>query len=177
MNADSQTASPELRLGLSRAIRAVGVDIGGVVGLVHKRIEFLTVMHARIGHVILPDQLVPGIRIDVVLVAKEALAVFLGSAHPCLSAGSWPDPSPTPPASCRSSRPHSLRGCCVAWAPARSWHQPFGRHAQYSPSPPDDGQSARTVSRSGRPSPASHGTATASWHPECRPRNRAAETA
>jgi hypothetical protein len=33
------------------------------------------------------------------------------------------------------------------------------------------------VSRSGRPSPASHGTATASWHPECCPRNRAAETA
>jgi hypothetical protein len=28
MNAASQAASPELRLGLSRAIRAVGVDIG-----------------------------------------------------------------------------------------------------------------------------------------------------
>src|SRR5580658_7407469 len=81
MNAASQAASPELRLGLSRAIRAVGVNIGGGVGLVHKRIEFLTVMHARIGHVILPDQLVPGIRIDVVLVAKEALAVFLGPAR------------------------------------------------------------------------------------------------
>src|SRR5580693_8424078 len=81
MNAASQAASPELRLGLSRAIRAVGVDIGAGVGLVHKRIEFLTVMHARIGHVILPDQLVPGIRIDVVLVAKEALAVFLGPAR------------------------------------------------------------------------------------------------
>src|SRR5271155_1608656 len=81
MNAASQAASPELRLGLSRAIRAVGVDIGAGVGLVHKRIEFLTVMHARIGHVILPDQLVPGIRIAVVLVAKEALAVFLGPAR------------------------------------------------------------------------------------------------
>jgi hypothetical protein len=54
MNAASQAASPELRLGLSRAIRAVGVDIGAGVGVVHKRIEFLTVMHARIGHVILP---------------------------------------------------------------------------------------------------------------------------
>src|SRR5271155_2353284 len=85
MNAASQAASPELRLGLSRAIRAVGVDIGAGVGLVHKRIEFLTVMHARIGHVILPDQLVPGIRIDVVLVAKEALAVFLGPARASLS--------------------------------------------------------------------------------------------
>jgi hypothetical protein len=42
MNAASQAASPELRLGLSRAIRAVGVDIGAGVGLVHKRIEFLT---------------------------------------------------------------------------------------------------------------------------------------
>src|SRR5271169_6942515 len=80
MNATSQAASPELRLGLSRAIRAVGVDIGAGVGLVHKRIEFLTVMHARIGHAILPDQLVPGIRIDVVLVAEEALAVLLGPA-------------------------------------------------------------------------------------------------
>ena len=30
-------------------------------GFVQKPIEFLTVMHARVGHVILPDQLVPGI--------------------------------------------------------------------------------------------------------------------
>jgi hypothetical protein len=38
-------------------------------------------MHARVGHVILPDQLVLGIRIHVVLVAVEALAVLLGPAR------------------------------------------------------------------------------------------------
>src|SRR5215813_8227157 len=38
-------------------------------------------MNARIGHVVLPDQLVLGIRIHVVLVAEEALAVLLGPAR------------------------------------------------------------------------------------------------
>src|SRR5277367_1556690 len=178
MNAASQAAPPELRLGLSRAIRAVGVDIGAGVGLVHKRIKFLTVMHARIGHVILPDQLVPGIRIDVVLVAKEALAMFLGPARilvflPVLGRILLP----------LLRRLADLHGLILFAAVALLGHR-HDRGINHLAATRNIAlrlqmmaQSARTVSRSGRPSPASHGTATASWHPECCPRNRAAETA
>src|SRR5215475_6574600 len=63
-----------------------------VLAWFHKPIEFLTVMCARIGHVVVPDQLVLGIRIHMVLVAQEALA-----AHPCLSAGFSPGSCPLPP--------------------------------------------------------------------------------
>jgi hypothetical protein len=38
-------------------------------------------MHTRVRHVILPDQLVLGIRIHMVLVAVESLAVLLGPAR------------------------------------------------------------------------------------------------
>src|SRR6202162_406163 len=81
MNPAAQAALAELRLGLRRAIRAVRVHIRRRVGLVQKSIEFLAIMHTRVGHVVLPDQLVLGIRIHVVLIAVEALAVLLGPAR------------------------------------------------------------------------------------------------
>src|SRR5579864_7314268 len=81
MNPATQAAQAELRLGLRRAIRAVRVHIRRRVGLVQKSIELLAVMHTRVGPVILPDQLVLGIRIHVILVAVEALAVLLGPAR------------------------------------------------------------------------------------------------
>src|SRR3974390_404381 len=81
MNPAAQAAQAEPRLGLRRAIRAVRVHIRRRVGLVQKSIELLAVMHTRVGHVVLPDQLVLGIRVDVVLVAVEALAVLLGPAR------------------------------------------------------------------------------------------------
>src|SRR5689334_15244811 len=81
MNPAAQSAQPELRLGLRRTIRAVRIHVRRRVGLVQKSIEFPAVMHTRVGHVILPDQLVHGIRIHVVLVAVEALAVLLGPAR------------------------------------------------------------------------------------------------
>src|SRR5580692_13071523 len=81
MNAAAQAAQAELRLGLRRAIRAVRVHIRRRVGSVQKSIEFLAVMHTRVGHVVLPDQLVLGVRIDVVLVAVKALAVLLAPAR------------------------------------------------------------------------------------------------
>src|SRR5580700_9384161 len=74
-------AQAALRLGLRRTIRAVRVHIRRRVGSVQKSIEFLAVMHTRVGHVVLPDQLVFGIRIHVVLVAVEALAMLLGPAR------------------------------------------------------------------------------------------------
>src|SRR5207342_2841820 len=121
MNPAAQSAQAELRLGLRRTIRAVRVHVRRRVGLIQKPIEFLAVMHTRVGHVILPDQLVLGICIHVVLVAKETLAVLLG-----LSAGFSQGSSPTPQASCQPSPRHSRRGYCAAWEPEQSWHQPSG---------------------------------------------------
>src|SRR5262249_45653835 len=81
MNPAAQAAQAELRLGLLRTNRGVRVYVRRRVGLVQKPIELLAVMHTRVGHVVLPDQLVLGIRIHVVLVAVEALAVLLGPAR------------------------------------------------------------------------------------------------
>src|SRR6202790_4521582 len=81
MNPAAQAPQAELRLGLRRAIRAVRVHSRRRVGLAQKSIEFLAVMHTRVSHVVLPDQLVPDIRIHVVLVAVEALAMLLGPAR------------------------------------------------------------------------------------------------
>src|SRR5674476_559527 len=81
MNLTAQAAYLELCLGLGRPISAVRVNIRRRIGFVKKPIEFLTVMHARVGHVILPNQLVPGIGIHVVLVSIETLAVLLGPAR------------------------------------------------------------------------------------------------
>src|ERR1019366_8985968 len=81
MNATAQAARFELRFGRGRAIRAVRVYVRRRVGLVQKSIEFPAVMHARVGHLVVTDQLVLGIRIHVVLVAVEALTVLLGPAR------------------------------------------------------------------------------------------------
>src|ERR1022692_4046087 len=80
MNATAQAARFELRFGRGRAIRAVRVYVRRRVGLVQKSTEFPAVMHARVGHLVVTDQLVLGIRIHVVLVAVEALTVLLGPA-------------------------------------------------------------------------------------------------
>src|SRR5450755_965988 len=81
MNATAQASRLELRLGSGRAIRAVRVYVRRRVALIQKLIEFPAVMHARVGHLVATDQLVLGIRIHVVLVTVEALAVLLGPAR------------------------------------------------------------------------------------------------
>src|SRR5450759_4781977 len=81
MNATAQAARFELRFGRGRAIRAVRVYVRRRVGLVQKSTEFSAVMHARVGHLVVTDQFVLGICIHVVLVAVEALTVFLGPAR------------------------------------------------------------------------------------------------
>src|SRR5450756_1021889 len=68
MNATAQAARFELRFGRGRAIRAVRVYVRRRVGLVQKSTDFSAVMHARVGHLVVTDQLVLGIRIHVVLV-------------------------------------------------------------------------------------------------------------
>src|ERR1022692_2637191 len=81
MNATAQAARLELCFGRGRAIRAVRVHVRRRVGLVQKFTEFPAVMHARVGHLVVADQLVLGIRIHVVFVAVEALTVLLGPAR------------------------------------------------------------------------------------------------
>src|SRR4051812_30729508 len=81
MNAAAKAARVELRLGLGRAIRAIRIDVSGRVALVQKSIKCLAVMHTGVGYVVLPDQFALGVRIHVVLVAVEALAVLLGPAR------------------------------------------------------------------------------------------------
>src|SRR5450759_2745834 len=81
MNPTAQAAYLELCLGLGRPISAVRLHPRRYLVLVPKPLEFLAVIHPRVGHVILPDQLVPGIRIHVVLVSIETLAVLLGPAR------------------------------------------------------------------------------------------------
>src|ERR1700677_1007721 len=81
MNPTAQVAYLELCLGLGRPISAVRVNIRRRIGFIQKPIEFLAVMHARVGDVILPDQFVPGIGLYVVLVSIETLAVLLRPAR------------------------------------------------------------------------------------------------
>src|ERR1700683_4741070 len=177
MNPAAQAAQAELRLGHRRAIRAVRVHVRRRVGRVQKSMEFPAVMQTRVGHVILSDQLVLGIRIHVVLVAVEALAVLLGPARilvflPVLRRLLLP----------RLRRLASLHLVILVAAIALlgNLHNRGINHlvaAQCSPWPPNAGQSAQTASQPGRPSQASLGTTTMSCRPECGPRCRAPETA
>src|SRR4249920_3795492 len=80
MNTAPKAAGLELHLGLGRAIGAVAEHICRRVALGQERVERLAVVDRRIGHLVAPDQLVLGVRIHVVLVAKEALAVLLRPA-------------------------------------------------------------------------------------------------
>src|ERR1017187_974628 len=85
-------------------------------------------MHARIAHLVAPDQLVLGVRIDVVLVAKEALVVLLGPARIFVLLAVFRGLLlPFLGASCRPSPSHCPRGSCAAWAPARWWRPPSCR--------------------------------------------------
>ena len=178
MNAATKVARVELRLGLGRAIRAIRIDVSGRVALVQKSIKLLAVMHAGVGHLILPDQFALGVCIHVVLVAVEALAVLLGPARILVFLPVFRRVLlPSLGRFCRPLRPHSRPGYSVAWEPERSWHQSSDRRAQRSLSLPNAGQSARTASQSDQPSQALRGTTTMSCRPECDPRCRAAESA
>jgi hypothetical protein len=62
MNPAVVTAGPEFGLGLGRPISAVGEHIIAGVALVQQPIQLLAIVHGRIGHGIMPDQLVLGVR-------------------------------------------------------------------------------------------------------------------
>src|SRR4051812_12145382 len=81
MNPTVVTTGPEFGLDLGRSISAVSEHIIAGVALVQQPIQFLAVVHGRIGHGIMPDQLVLGVRVHMVLVAEEAAAMLLGPAR------------------------------------------------------------------------------------------------
>src|SRR6476620_2425461 len=81
MNPTVVTTGPELGLDLGRSISAVGEHIIAGVARVQQPIQLLAVVHGRIGHGIMPDQLVLGVRVHMVLVAEEAAAMLLGPAR------------------------------------------------------------------------------------------------
>src|SRR5438270_2342067 len=58
MNPALVTAGPESGLDLGRTISAVGEHIIAGIALVQQPIQLLAVVHGRIGHSIMPDQLV-----------------------------------------------------------------------------------------------------------------------
>src|SRR5712675_40069 len=81
MNPTVVTTGPEFGLDLGRSISAVGEHIIAGVALVQQPIQLLAVVHGRIAHGIMPDQLVLGVRVQMVLVAEEAAAMLLGPAR------------------------------------------------------------------------------------------------
>src|SRR3954470_13443476 len=81
MNPTVVTTGPEFGLDLGRSISAVGEHIIASVALVQQPIQFLAVVHGSIGHGIMPDQLVLGVCVHMVLVAEEAAAMLLGPAR------------------------------------------------------------------------------------------------
>src|SRR6476646_514807 len=81
MNPTVVTTGPELGLDLGRSISAVSKHIIAGVALVQQPIQLLAVVHGSIGHGIMPDQLVLGVRVHMVLVAEEAAAMLLDAAR------------------------------------------------------------------------------------------------
>src|SRR6185436_9676181 len=155
MNPTVVTTGPELELDLGRSISAVSEHIIAGVARVQQPIQLLAVVHGRIGHGIMQDQLVLGVRVHMVLVAEEAAAMLLGPARiavllPQLGGLLLPP---------RWCAPSLQLGVLLTTVPLR-------RH-----------RSCQTAFRSARPWPASRGTAKASWRPECCPRSRAPESA
>ena len=70
----------EQLLGFLRTVSAVGEDLHASILHVQQGFQTLAVMHRGIGHDVLVNQLMALVHIDVVLVAKIALAIFLGPA-------------------------------------------------------------------------------------------------
>src|SRR2546430_12977173 len=81
MNTALKAAGSKSPLDLGRAISAVGEHIIAGVARVQQPIQLLAAVHGRIGHRIMPDQLVLGVRVHMDLGAGEAGAMLLGTAR------------------------------------------------------------------------------------------------
>src|SRR6476469_8388898 len=170
MNPTVVTTGPEFGLDLGRSISAVSEHIIAGVARVQQLIQLLAVVHGSIGHGIMPDQLVLGVRVHMVLVAEEAAAMLLGPARIAVLLPHFGGLL-LPPRWCA---PSLQLGVLVTTVPLRRHqHKMISRHAPCSRWPQDAGRRGQTAFRSARPWAASRGTAKASWRPECCPRSRA----
>ena len=77
MNTALKAPRSKSPLYLGRTISAVGEHIIAGVARVQQPIHLLAVVHCRIGHRIMPDQLVLGVRVHMVLLAEELRPFFL----------------------------------------------------------------------------------------------------
>src|SRR5262249_45279085 len=128
MNPAVVTAGPEFGLDLGRPISAVGEHIIAGVALVQQPIQLLAGVHGRVGHRIMPDQLVLGVRVHMVLVAEGATAMLLAPAHRGRSAALWRASASTPQVCAQPSARRSRHHCSAASAPARYWRRAATRH-------------------------------------------------
>src|SRR5262245_12111651 len=123
MNPALVTAGPEFGFDLGRPISAVGEHIIAGVVLVQQPIQLLAVVHGGIGHGIMPDQLVLGVRVHMILVAEEAAAMLLDPAHRGPSAATWRASASTLPVCAQPAARRSRHDCSAASAPARYWRR------------------------------------------------------
>src|SRR6266508_1984309 len=161
MNTALKAAGSKSPLDLGRAISAVGEHIIAGVARVQQPIQLLAVVHGRIGHRIMPDQLVLGVRVHMVLVAEEAAAMLLGPARIAVLLphfGGLLLPR-------RWCAPSLQLSFLVATVPLRRHRHDTGvddltatRHVALGRKMLV-GRSSRTASRPARPWPASRGTA------------------
>src|SRR6478672_2886208 len=117
MNPTVVTTGPEFGLDLGRPISAIGEHIIAGVARVQQPFQLLAVVHGRIGHRIMPDQLVLGVRVHMVLVAEEAAAMLLGPARIAVL------PASTPLVCAQPAARRSRHDCSAASAPARYWRR------------------------------------------------------
>src|SRR5881394_2969488 len=110
MNTALKAAGSKSPLDLGRAISAVSEHIIAGIALVQQPIQLLAVVHGRIGHSIMPDQLVLGVRVHMVLVAEEGHASW-SSAHRGPSAATWRASASTPPGCTQPAARRSRHDC------------------------------------------------------------------
>src|SRR5256885_16851336 len=148
MNTALKAAGSKSPLDLGRAISAVGEHIIAGVARVQQPIQLLAVVHGRIGHRIMPDQLVLGVRVHMVLVAEEAAAMLLGPARIAVLLPHFGGLL-LPPRWCEPSLQLGVLVTTVPLrpAPARYWRRRSVHHAPCSPWPQDAGRSGQTASR------------------------------
>src|SRR6478752_2215939 len=124
MNPTVVTTGPEFGLDLGRPISAVSEHIIAGVARVQQPFQLLAVVHGRIGHRIMPDQLVLGVRVHMVLVAEEAAGhASWSSAHRGPSAALWRASASTPRVCAQPAARRSRHDCSAASAPARYWRR------------------------------------------------------
>ena len=134
VNRGAQPCGFEMGLDRVGTIDRVGPDLASGLGGQQRLFQVLTFMHGRIGHRILPNELVLLSHVHRVLVARLILAML----HRPTSFRVFllPVRGLTLPRR-RTLAGFDRRACCVAWARKPARHQSVGRHGVVSRARPD----------------------------------------